>query len=228
MGRIRQVASATCQSQYGNVWCEPMPSRKIPIPIPIPTPAQREPRGRLQPSDWIWAGFRALVQGGPEALRVEQIARELVTTKGSFYWHFADLAALRVGMLEAWEQVATTDITTAVRRSGLSAREQLLLLVEKVSIPPDAKVGGDAVELAIRDWGRTDSMARQVLERVDRRRLADLRDFFVAADLTPTAARQAAAVFYATVIGLETLRLTTGIAMREPLRALAKRLLVPR
>ena len=203
-----------------------MPSRKI--PTLTPTPARHEPRSRLQPSDWIWAGFRALVEGGPQALRVEAIARELATTKGSFYWHFADLAALRAGMLETWEQVATTDITAAVRQSGLPAREQVLLLVKMVSIPPDAEAGGDAVEPAIRDWGRTDSIVREVLERVDRQRLADLRSFFAAASLTPAAARQAAAVFYATVIGLESLRLTAGIAMREPLRALAERLLAPR
>jgi AcrR family transcriptional regulator len=168
------------------------------------------------------------VQGGPQALRVEPIARELATTKGSFYWHFADAAALRTGMLETWEQVATTDITTAVRQSGLPAREQLLLLVEKVSISPNAEAGGDAVEPAIRDWSRTDFMARQVLERVDRQRLDDLRDFFAAAGLAPTAARQAAELFYAAVIGLESLRLSTGIAMREPLRALAERLLALR
>jgi len=199
-----------------------MASRKNSSP---PPPDQR---GRLQPSDWIWAGFRALVQGGPQALRVEPIARELATTKGSFYWHFADAAALRTGMLETWEQVATTDITTAVRQSGLPAREQLLLLVEKVSISPNAEAGGDAVEPAIRDWSRTDFMARQMLERVDRQRLDDLRDFFAAAGLAPTAARQAAELFYAAVIGLESLRLSTGIAMREPLRALAERLLAPR
>jgi len=193
-----------------------------------PTSDQQEPRGRLQPSDWIWAGFRALVQGGPQALRVEAIARELGTTKGSFYWHFADLAALKAAMLAAWEQVATTDITTAVRQSGLPAREQLLLLADTVSVPPDAVAGGDAVEPAIREWGRTDSMARQVLERVDRQRLTDLCEFFAAAGLASTAARQAAAAFYATVIGLESLRLTAGIAMREPLRALAERLLAPR
>ena len=199
-----------------------MPGRKNPIP------AQHEPRGRLQPADWVCAGFRALVQGGPQALRVEPIARGLATTKGSFYWHFADLAALRAAMLEAWVQVATTDITTAVRQSGLPARAQLLLLVEKVSVAPDAEAGGDAVEPAIRDWGRTDALARQVLERVDRQRLDDLQAFFGAAGLAPTAASQAAAVFYATVIGLESLRLTAKISMREPLLALAERLLVPR
>ena len=167
------------------------------------------------------------MQGGPQALRVEPIARELGTTKGSFYWHFADLAALRAAMLETWEQVATTDITTAVRHSGLPPREQVLLLVEKVSIPPDAEAGGEAVEPAIRDWGRTDPMAREVLKRVDQQRLADLKSFFRAAGLTPTAAKQASVVFYAVVIGLESLRLTAGIAMGEPLRVLAQRLMAP-
>jgi hypothetical protein len=84
------------------------------------------------------------------------------------------------------------------------------------------------VEPAIRDWCRTDPTAREVLERVDRQRLADLRDFFAAAGLAPATAGQAAAVFYATVIGLESLRLTAGIAMREPLQAVAERLLAPR
>jgi len=67
-----------------------------------------------------------------------------------------------------------------------------------------------------------------VLERVDRQRLADLRDFFAATGLAPAAARPAATVFYATVIGLESLRLTAGITMRGPLRALAEQLLTPR
>lgn len=187
-----------------------------------------EPKARLQPTDWIWAGFRALVQGGAQALRVEAIARDLATTKGSFYWHFADVAALRAAMLVTWEQLATTDITMAVRQSGLPADQQLLLLVDKVAVPPDALVGGAAVEPAIRDWGRSDPLAREVLERVDRQRLADLRDIFSAAGLATSDTAQAATILYATVIGLEGLRLTAGIAMREPLRSVAERLLAPR
>lgn len=181
--------------------------------------------GRLQRADWIWAGFRALVSGGPQALKVEPIARELDTTKGSFYWHFTDLAALKAAMLETWEQVATADITADVRQSGLPPRAQLLLLVERVSARPGAEAGGDAVEPAIRDWGRTDATARRALEGVDRRRLGDLRGFFEAAGLSPVAATQSAALFYAAVIGLENLRLTTKIPMHQPLRTLAEQLL---
>ncbi|MEH6751885.1 MAG: TetR family transcriptional regulator, partial [Paracoccaceae bacterium] len=36
------------------------------------------------------AGLAALAEAGPVALKAEPMARRLGTTKGSFYWHFAD------------------------------------------------------------------------------------------------------------------------------------------
>lgn len=187
--------------------------------------AEQDGKARLQPSDWVLAGFRALVREGPEGLRVEPIARDLGATKGSFYWHFNDLAALKAAMLAAWERLATTEITASVRQSGLPPRDQLMLLVDKVSIVPEAEVGGNAIEPALRDWGRTDPMAREVLVRVDRQRLEDLRGFLEAAGLPPEAADRGATMFYAAVIGLESLRLTTGAAMRPALRAVAEAVL---
>lgn len=182
-------------------------------------------RNRLQPTDWVAAGFRALARGGPQAVGVEVLARELKATKGSFYWHFVDLAALKLAMLQTWETLATQDITASVKHSGLSPREQLFLLVEKVSVVPGDEFGGQAIEPAIRDWGRTDPLARAALERVDQRRLADLREFLRAAGLAPMAISQAAVVIYASVIGLESLRLSVGVGMREPLLALMEQIL---
>lgn len=182
-------------------------------------------RVRLQPESWVIAGFRALVRGGPQAVGVEALARELQATKGSFYWHFADLAALKLAMLQTWEQLATTDITASVKSSGLSARDQLFLLVEKVSITPSEEFGGNAIEPALREWGRAEPLARAALERVDRQRLADLREFLRAAGLAPMAISQAAVVIYAAVIGLEGLRLTANVGMREPLLALVEQIL---
>ncbi len=45
-------------------------------------------KARLTRSDWVLAGFRALLASGPDAIRVEALARDLRATKGSFYWHF--------------------------------------------------------------------------------------------------------------------------------------------
>lgn len=196
----------------------------MPRPAPSPTSAAA-PRARLQPADWVAAGFRALARGGIAAVGVEALARELAATKGSFYWHFSDLAALKVAMLQTWEQLATTDITAAVRNSGLTPRQQLDLLVEKVSAPPDSAYGGNAVEPAIREWGRADPLAHAAQQRVDSQRLSDLREFLRAAGLPPLAISQAAVVIYAAVLGLEQLRLSAGVGMREPLLALVEQLL---
>ena len=182
-------------------------------------------KSRLGRNDWVLAALRALVQGGIAAVKVEALARDLGTTKGSFYWHFKDLADLHQVMLEFWEAVATTSITAAVRASGLDGRGQLFLLVDMVSEPPSDAVGGTAVEPALRDWGRTDPRARAVVERVDRQRLEDLAGFLTAAGVRTSDLIPAAQIIYAAVIGLEGLRLTTGLDMGQPLRALVERVL---
>ena len=183
----------------------------------------RDSKTRLTRSDWVLAGYRALVHGGPVALKIEPLAREIGTTKGSFYWHFKDVSDLQVAMLETWERLATTDITSAVKASGRPPREQLQLLMDIVSVQPGPEFGGAAVEPALRDWGRTDARARAVLERVDRQRLSDLRGFLEAAGVGDVEA--GALTLYAAIIGLENLRMTTGMEMLGPLQALLERVM---
>lgn len=186
--------------------------------------SKADPKSRLGRTDWVLAGLRALVQGGIAAVRVEALARDLGATKGSFYWHFKDLSELHQVMLELWETLATTAITAHVRQSGLDPTGQLMLLVDMVSIRPDARFGGVEIEPALRDWGRTDPRARVVVERVDRQRLSDLAGFLRAAGLEESELLPTAQLIYAAVIGLESLRLTTGDEMAPLLRALVAQL----
>ena len=133
-------------------------------------PAQaRTPR-----HDWIAAGLRALAGGGPEAVRVEPLARELGATKGSFYWHFQDRAALLDALLDDWEQTVVDDVIAQVDAGGGDARDRLRRLFtlagSRRDLPP--------VELAIRDWARRDSGVAPRLKRLDNRRFAYLRELF--------------------------------------------------
>ncbi|MCB6177434.1 TetR/AcrR family transcriptional regulator [Rhodobacter sp. Har01] len=182
-------------------------------------------KARLAPADWIMAGFRALAAVGPQAVRVETLARELGATKGSFYWHFKDLGALHQAMLEAWAELATTAVTAAARAADLDPRGRVLRLVELVSVLPEAEVSGGALEPAIRDWGRTDARARAVLLRVDRRRMDALRELLAEAGVSPETAEEGAAAFYGALIGLESLRGSAGVAMRGPLKRVAEAIL---
>ncbi|MFE9326506.1 TetR/AcrR family transcriptional regulator [Nocardia sp. NPDC052278] len=69
---------------------------------------------RLSAGDWAQAALDALAEGGLAAVAVEPIAKRLGTTKGSFYWHFKDRAALVEAALARWEQRSTDDVIAEI------------------------------------------------------------------------------------------------------------------
>jgi AcrR family transcriptional regulator len=184
-----------------------------------------QPKPRLERGDWILAALRSLVGGGIQAVKVEPLARDLGATKGSFYWHFTDLSDLRQAMLALWEELATNALAEAESASNLGARERLGLLIDLVTVSPGAAVGGVGIELALREWGRTDPDANTVLQRVDDRRLAALQGMLRAAGAADAELKLKAHLIYAAVIGFESLRLTKrskgdSVELRPALRAL--------
>jgi AcrR family transcriptional regulator len=129
----------------------------------------RTPRGA-----WIDAATRALAAGGPDAVRIEALAKELGVSKGGFYWHFADRRALLEETLDAWEKTGTEDVIAGVEGGPEDPRAKLRRLFE---LAPSAQ-GQFAVELALRDWARRDGDVAGRLRRVDDRRLGYLRSLF--------------------------------------------------
>ena len=76
-----------------------------------------------RPDDWAAAALTALADGGLAAVRVEALAPGLGASKGSFYWHFADRAALVDAALALWEERDTdtfVDALDADRRPATS------------------------------------------------------------------------------------------------------------
>ncbi|MBA3865458.1 MAG: TetR/AcrR family transcriptional regulator [Solirubrobacterales bacterium] len=118
--------------------------------------------------------MRALAAGGPDAVRVESLAKDLGVSKGGFYWHFDDRAALVAETLDAWEKTGTEDVIATVDADVADPRAKLRRLFE---LAPSAK-GLFAVELALRDVSRRDPTVARRLRRVDRRRTEYLRSLF--------------------------------------------------
>jgi AcrR family transcriptional regulator len=116
----------------------------------------------------------ALAAGGPDAVRIEALAKQLGVSKGGFYWHFEDRQALIAETLKAWQKASTDDVITAVESEPADARAKLRRLFE---LAPAAK-GLFAVELALRDWSRRDRDVARLLRRVDDRRMGYLRSLF--------------------------------------------------
>src|SRR5437763_8486771 len=83
---------------------------------------------RTPRSSWVHEGLRALAHGGPEAVRVEPLARALGVTKGGFYWHFEDRRALLEALLDAWERTLIDEVVATVEAGGGDARARLARL----------------------------------------------------------------------------------------------------
>jgi AcrR family transcriptional regulator len=122
---------------------------------------------------WIEAGLQALAAGGPDAVRIDPLARALGATRGSFYWHFADREALLTALLEHWERAVTDDVLERVEQRGGDVgarfRRAGALTFSEQLLP---------VDLAVRDWARRDPAVAERLRRVDNRRMDYLRSLF--------------------------------------------------
>jgi AcrR family transcriptional regulator len=125
---------------------------------------------RTPRSQWIDAGLRALADGGPDAVRIEPLAKALGVTRGGFYWHFANRQALLTEMLDSWEHAATDDVLERVERRGGDPRDRArragALTLSDALLP---------IDLAVRDWARRDPAVARRLRRVDNRRMEYLR-----------------------------------------------------
>lgn len=121
---------------------------------------------------WIDEGLRALAAGGPDAVRIESLARRLGVTKGGFYGYFDDRGALLDEMLDTWERLLVDRAIEQVEQDGGDARAKLRRLFALAS---DEAV---SVDLAVRDWARRDRHVADRLRRVDNRRMEYMRLLF--------------------------------------------------
>ena len=182
-------------------------------------------KSSLGKTDWIKAGFRALTQGGPQAVKAERIARDLNVSKGSFYWHFKDVPALKTAMLDHWMAAATQEIINAVDNSALPPQDQLRMLVQISTSELDADYGGPLTEAAIRDWARYDPLAAKALIDVDQKRLAYVEMLFTQAKIAPLQAKSNAGILYGALIGLQQLAHHQLVNQQDDLMILLEHLL---
>lgn len=121
-------------------------------------------------SRWIDAGLKALSTGGPVAVRIELLAKELGVTRGGFYWYFEGRPAFLDEMLDTWERRFTDETLERVEHEGGDARDKIhqagMLTFSRELL---------LIDLAVRDWARHDRAVAERLRRVDNRRMDYLR-----------------------------------------------------
>lgn len=174
----------------------------------------------LSREDWILAGFRSLASAGISALRAEKLARSIGTTKGSFYWHFRDVADFQSAMLAYWRIKATDEVISKAGALGSQPRQDLYALVDSLSELQGETNDGVRAEAALRQWAATDEAVFQAVQSVDRTRLRHLASLLAGSGLAEANARATAEVLYGALIGLQHLELMTLVETRKSLLSL--------
>ena len=166
---------------------------------------------------WIRAGFAELARTGVEGVRVEVLAKNLGVTKGGFYRRFRDRAALLEAMLRDWSSGRIAAIEQQASLEGETARERLKGLTRLYSERMNTE--GMAIELAIRQWARSDEAAAAAVASVDAARLKNVALLYRATGLSSDEADAQAFLFYCFIFGQSLLFLDRSPRKRAQLIA---------
>jgi AcrR family transcriptional regulator len=148
---------------------------------------------------WIEAGLEEIGRGGLERVRVEVLAKSLGITKGGFYRRFKDRRALLDAILETWKRGRVTAIEKHTELGNEDARDRLKSLIRLYSerVNPE----GMAIELAIRQWARSDAVAGAAVASVDAARLKNVAQLYGKLGLAVEDAQAWAVLLYSFIFG---------------------------
>jgi AcrR family transcriptional regulator len=149
---------------------------------------------QLSAKDWVDQGLKALASRGFTALKAEPLAKALRVSRGSFYWHFADIAAFHAAILARWHEVAAEQIIANVEAASKDEDPLALLL---------RRVFGERLmlERAVRTWASVDPAARAAVQTIDRRRLNYVEGLLAQSGLAAELARARAQILYWAFLG---------------------------
>ncbi|MEN8718903.1 MAG: TetR/AcrR family transcriptional regulator [Oceanococcaceae bacterium] len=149
----------------------------------------------LTAKDWAQAALDAITRGGVAAVSVEAIARDLNVTKGSFYWHFRNRAALLGAAMELWEKKETDDII-ALADAITDPRKR----IQEVFRAATSSAGAGRLMLALAAASDSEEIGNFV-QRATHRRLTFLTDCYRALGQSADDAQRWATFAYSTFIG---------------------------
>ncbi len=118
--------------------------------------------GRLTVDDWTERALALVMDEGVGAIKINRLCRDLGVTKGSFYWHFADLDALLAAIAGRWAAETRQILSGLAELEGLPPLERIramaLRLIDDRSW---------SVERALREWAKGDAVVAAVIVESD-------------------------------------------------------------
>jgi AcrR family transcriptional regulator len=150
---------------------------------------------QLSAKDWLDQGLKVLATDGFTALKAERLAKALGVSRGSFYWHFADVGAFHAAILGHWRNVAAEQIISDVEAQSPDRNALPTLLRRVFSDKPPL------LESAMRSWAAHDTAARAAVQAIDQRRLGYVENLLRASGLRAETAQARAQILYWAFLG---------------------------
>lgn len=116
---------------------------------------------RLSKEQWLDHGLQNLATSGFTSLKADKLAKSLGVSRGSFYWHFKDLADFHTAVLARWRDLSVVTIIEEMESTEANPAEKLGMLIRL------AANGDLALGQAIRAWAFNDPTVKQAVESVD-------------------------------------------------------------
>jgi AcrR family transcriptional regulator len=149
---------------------------------------------QLSAKDWLDQGIKTLAKSGFTALKAEPLAKAMGVSRGSFYWHFADIGAFHAAILKHWREIAAEQIIAGLEAAAGEGNPLSLLVRGAFGTKP-------TLEKAVRSWAAIDPKARAAVLAIDRRRIEYLEHMLRQAGLKPDTASARAQILYWVYLG---------------------------
>ncbi|MCQ4365439.1 TetR/AcrR family transcriptional regulator [Mycobacterium gordonae] len=175
---------------------------------------------RLGVDDWLQAGYATVADEGLSALKLDRLCSRLNVTKGSFYWHFVDMAAYRQALIESWTKQKDDELREIEQLGDTEPRERLSQMIALLIKPRHW-----TLERAMREWARSDKNIAAAVQAADRRLFEQVRKAFRDYGFGTEEADLRAGTTFAAGIGL--LHLSVGTPQEQQLGKFTDFLLRP-
>ena len=149
---------------------------------------------RLTKSDWINQGLRTLANDGANALKVGPMADKLKVSRGSFYWHFRDIADFRSQLLKSWQERSTDQVIRELEAEKEDPERLKHLMKRAFNVKR-------SLDRAIRSWAAEDEEVAAMVASVDAARVAYIAKMLVAAGVDSQRARARSVFMYWAYLG---------------------------
>lgn len=154
---------------------------------------------------WLNAAYDLLISSGIDAVKVMTLAKHTDLTRTGFYWHFKDLNAVHECLIDCWEETNTGNL---IARSNAPAQSIAEAMLNVFDCWYDATLFDAPLDLAIRNWARTDTKVKARLDAADSIRINSLAKMFIRFGYEPADAEVRSLTVIYTQIGYISMHVT--------------------